>query len=79
MGAMLRCTLAVFLGLVTLAAAPARAETYVDVTTEAGLAYVQHVHNAPPDCLLFELFCEPERMTGGAAVGDVDGEGRSAR
>ncbi|MBW2314136.1 MAG: CRTAC1 family protein [Deltaproteobacteria bacterium] len=72
---MLRCTLAVFLGLVTLPAAPARAETYVDVTAEAGLAYVQHVHNASPDCLLFELFCEPERMTGGGAVGDVDGDG----
>jgi len=50
--------------------------TFTDVTDEAGLSMVQHTGNEPPDCLLYNgIFCEPERMTGGAAVGDVDGDG----
>jgi len=67
---------AAWIALVGLLPGTASAEHYVDSTAEAGIGYVQHVPNGPPDCLLFGLFCEPERMTGGAAVGDVDGDGR---
>ncbi len=58
-----------------LAGSPAAAETYTDVTAAAGIAGPQHVWNLPPDCLIAGVFCEPERMSGGAAVGDVDGDG----
>ncbi len=47
-----------------------------DVTAEAGLSYLQHEGREAPRCIFFQgSFCEPERMTGGAAVGDVDGDG----
>ena len=44
-----------------------------------GLDYLQHEPQQTPDCI-FSLgspgdFCEPERMSGGAATGDVDGDG----
>ncbi len=49
---------------------------FVDVTVAAGLSYTQHVPQNYPGCLLPTVgFCEPERMTGGAAVADVDGDG----
>ena len=54
---------------------------FTDVTHAAGLAYLQH-HAADPPACLFDTphepgaFCEPERMTGGAAAGDYDGDGR---
>ncbi len=49
---------------------------FTDVTEQTGVGYVQQVPREPPACS-FDLggFCEPERMTGGAAVGDVDGDG----
>ncbi len=46
---------------------------FTDVTVEAGLATP---HLTPASCILERLRdCEPEQMTGGAAVGDVDGDG----
>ncbi len=57
---------------------PARAvqANFHDATAEAGVAYVQSVEREPFECLLFQgFFCEPERMSGGAAVGDVDADG----
>jgi hypothetical protein len=52
-----------------------------DVTTDAGVEYVQGVFNSSPNCLVDQIgsgkngFCSPERMMAGAAVGDVDGDG----
>ncbi len=59
---------------------------FVDDTESAGLSYVQHVKNEPPECLFDNLMrateaeregtlCDAERMTGGAAAGDFDGDG----
>lgn len=63
--------------LLALCPTPAIGEGFVDVTAEAGVAYVQQVPREAPNCLLFGgLFCEAERMTGGVAVGDYDGDGR---
>ena len=57
-------------------ALPAHAEVYTDVTGTAGISYVHHTANDSPDCLLFGgLTCQVERMAGGAAAGDVDGDG----
>lgn len=57
--------------------AAARAEgTFVDATLAAGLSYLQHSGNPENACLLVSAsFCTPERMSGGAAVADVDGDG----
>jgi hypothetical protein len=42
----------------------------------AGVSYLQHAPRVAPNCIFLQgSFCEPERMTGGAAVGDVDGDG----
>ena len=57
-----------------------------DATAAAGLSYVQHVKNPPGDCLFDNLsratvaeqqgsLCDAERMTGGAAAADFDGDG----
>ena len=46
---------------------------FVDVTTAAGVDYLQHAPAAPPTCL--SGVCEVDRMSGGAAVADVDGDG----
>jgi hypothetical protein len=63
------------LGTVLLATAAPRADaTFVDVTEDAGVTYVQQVPRAVEACR-FSSFCVPERMTGGAAVADVDGDG----
>lgn len=64
---------------------------FVDVTRDAGLCYVQHEPHLPPECFFNEredivdpkrdqavmayAGCVEERMSGGAAVGDVDGDG----
>jgi hypothetical protein len=48
---------------------------FTDVTAAAGLTYLQHVAQAPPNCLLSPSSCETERLSGGAAVGDFDGDG----
>ncbi|MCA9691592.1 MAG: CRTAC1 family protein [Myxococcales bacterium] len=53
-----------------------------DVTHEAGVAYVQGELHTPPDCLVDATavdkkghYCTPEWYSGGAAVGDYDGDG----
>ncbi len=55
---------------------------FTDVTAEAGLEHVQGFVRVPPLCLLDHPnhegdgdWCTPERMTGGVAVGDYDGDG----
>ena len=63
----------------------ARATSFVDDTEGAGLLYVQHEKNEPPECLFDNIaraageqtgaLCDAERMTGGAAAGDYDGDG----
>lgn len=74
------------LALALALASSASAGTFVDVTSDAGVGYSQHTAMAQPNCrhdfLSFTtgqpitgVFCEPERMTGGAAVADVDGDG----
>jgi len=50
---------------------------FTDVTTDAGLDYLQHTAQSPPNCVFsgFPPGCETDRITGGAAVGDFDGDG----
>jgi hypothetical protein len=50
--------------------------TFTDVTSAAGLEYLQYDPPALPDCVVGSPPCEPDRLTGGAAVADVDGDGR---
>lgn len=46
---------------------------FTDVTELAGLAVP---HRKPPSCIVEPVYaCEADHMTGGAAVGDVDGDG----
>ena len=50
--------------------------TFTDVTRQAGFHQIQHKLAELPFCLLGQgLNCGPERMAGGAAAGDVDGDG----
>lgn len=69
-----KTTLAV---LLAAAATPAGAAIhFTDVTAESGVDYLQHEAQEQPNCLFFMgLLCEPERISGGAAVADVDGDG----
>ena len=57
---------------------PPAPPVFEDVAAAAGVLYLQHAPRVPPDCMLtvdeFTLFCQSDRMTGGAAVGDVDGD-----
>ena len=65
----------------------ASSETLFRETTEhAGLSYIQHATNEPGSCLFDNLsrsaeeeqrgmLCDAERMTGGAAAADFDGDG----
>ncbi|MDJ0848541.1 MAG: CRTAC1 family protein [Myxococcota bacterium] len=64
------------LGVLLVAGSAAAQPSFHDATGAAGLSYLQHAPQATPNCL-FNLgsFCEPERMAGGAAVADVDGDG----
>jgi hypothetical protein len=55
---------------------------FVDVTAAAGLTHEQGTPHAAGNCLIDAtnppvpgLFCSPERVAGGAAVADVDGDG----
>ena len=49
---------------------------FLDVTESAGLSYLQQIGHPFSECLLLGgVFCTPERMSGGAAVADVDGDG----
>jgi len=66
----------VFFALAGLSDVPARAATFTDVTLTAGVGYLQQVAQASPNCIFGNgSLCESERMTGGAAVADVDGDG----
>ncbi len=58
--------------------------SFTDATQEAGLAYVQSTLRTMGSCLLDDdpnssaargTFCDPERMSGGAAAADYDGDG----
>ena len=60
--------------------------SFVEDTDASGLMYVQHEKNQPGDCLFDNMtreteeersgtLCDAERMTGGAAAGDFDGDG----
>ena len=62
------------------------ATRFTEDTESAGLVYLQHHANPPGDCLFDNLareteeerdgtLCDAERMTGGAAAGDFDGDG----
>ena len=62
------------------------AALFVDDTEASGLTYLQHEKRPPGDCLFDNLareteeeqrgaLCDAERMTGGAAAGDFDGDG----
>ena len=72
----LRFVLWVTGSLLPLLSAEARAgTTFTDVTHAAGLSYIQHVPPPPPACVVGSMACDADRMTGGAAVADVDGDG----
>ncbi|MCY3733168.1 MAG: VCBS repeat-containing protein, partial [Chloroflexi bacterium] len=62
------------------------AALFMEDTEPAGLTYVQHEKNEPGTCLFDNMtretedersgtLCDAERMTGGAAAGDFDGDG----
>ncbi len=62
------------------------ATLFTEDTGAAGLTYVQHEKNEPGTCLFDNMtreteeersgtLCDAERMTGGAAAGDFDGDG----
>ncbi len=63
------------LALLLTSGATAQPVVFTDVTAAAGLTYLQHVAQAPPNCLFSPSSCETERLSGGAAVGDFDGDG----
>ena len=74
--------LAAAIGLVP--ALPAAGVRFEDVTAASGLVYLQHAAREAPDCgldvhqgeqVLEGLFCEADRLSGGAAAGDFDGDG----
>ena len=62
---------------------PAQPATrFVDATERAGLDFLQHEVSPRGECLFDDVqipetgtFCDAERMTGGAAAGDFDGDG----
>lgn len=58
---------------------PVHAQGFVDVTDAAGVSYIQQTPGLFPNrCRITgnnRFSCEPQRMTGGAAVGDFDGDG----
>ena len=58
------------------------ATRFVEVTERAGLDFVQHAVRPRGECMFDDIqleergtFCDAERMTGGAAAGDFDGDG----
>ena len=62
------------------------AARFTEAAEAAGLTYVQHEKNEPGTCLFDNMtreteeersgtLCDAERMTGGAAAGDFDGDG----
>lgn len=61
----------------SLATSAAAQPVFTDVTAAAGLTYLQHTAQSPPNCVFSgnPPGCEPDRMSGGAAVGDFDGDG----
>jgi hypothetical protein len=67
----LRVTLLLCLPLPAAATPP----SFSDVTGSAGVGYLQHAAAQASSGCIFVSTCEPERMSGGAAVADVDGDG----
>ncbi len=66
------------LGLLLMLSTGATAQpVFTDVTTSAGLTYLQHTPQSAPNCIFSAppTNCETDRLTGGAAVGDFDGDG----
>ena len=61
--------------LCVLAVPAGAGTTFTDVTQRSGLSYLQHAPPAPPDCIVGQFACDVDRMTGGAAVADVDRDG----
>jgi hypothetical protein len=63
--------------ILSLPSAAAARPVFTDVTSSAGLSYLQHTAQTPPNCIFSgnPPGCETDRMTGGAAVGDFDGDG----
>jgi hypothetical protein len=49
---------------------------FVDVTEEAGVLYLQQPFPAKVTDCAYPTFCDPDTQSGGAAVGDYDGDGR---
>lgn len=62
------------IALFLLASEAGAATSFTDVTQDAGLLYQQHAPQLPGDCV-FGVVCDLDRMTGGAAVADVDRDG----
>ena len=48
---------------------------FVDATSTAGVGYTQHVLMVQPNCIDPAPGCDGDRLTGGAAVADVDQDG----
>jgi len=51
---------------------------FTDVTAAAGPVSQQHVAQVAPNCVFLPVLtvnCETDRLTGGVAVGDFDGDG----
>jgi hypothetical protein len=62
--------------VLALSGASSAGPVFTDVTVSAGVSYQQHAPQPLGSCIFSGYFCEPERMSGGAAVADVDGDGR---
>jgi len=72
-----RLALSCVLALASLGGAGPAGAAFTDVTQQAGLTYTQFDPPGSPPCLTWpdSFSCEIERMTGGAATADVDGDG----
>lgn len=74
------CTWAGLWSVLLAGRAAAAEPTFTDVTAEAGVVYLQHRFNTEQTCIAGAVvddaaLCSLERLSGGAAVGDVDGDG----
>jgi hypothetical protein len=71
---LIRTAAVAWLGIVVVLSGSATAQpVFTDVTGAAGLTYLQHTAQTPPNCIFINPpNCETDRLTGGAAVGDFD-------